>query len=168
MGKRKKQHNSKKKAAKIGWQTRRLNDKGVHFDKEWEGIARDGSHTGMFFERYTIPFVEVDDPNTGEATEGPDPATIEELITHIRAKYPGRDFIVGGQGDFRDNNERLFTNNAKLFGSHESGLGELIADSFHFMLLTQSNPFQAGRSTTVDIEQPYIVVRLAMEKRDDK
>lgn len=130
-------------AAKKGWRTRRLRFKGIELQREWEGKTRDGSPSGYKYARYALPII--------------DPGTIKSIIDHVKRKRVR--FFVGGQADFRDNQERLFTNNTPVHPDSTSNAHQLIANDLHQLLIGPSNPFQTGRSSKIDVEAMYILVR---------
>lgn len=136
-------------AALKGWVTRRKNSdlvfKGIELERAWEGKSRDGGPTGYFYERYTLPIL--------------DAGTVDNIIAHVKQQHPNRPFFVGGQVDFRDGNEQLFTNNATLVSYADSNAGKKIVNGLQYTSLNNSNPFQTGRSQHVDIEGYFVLVR---------
>lgn len=165
------------KAAKLGWKRRRAADpslaathrksvarksarnreikrdlafQGIDLEKRWEGKGRDGSATGYFYERYRLEIL--------------DAGTVENIIDHVIANHPGEAFFVGGQVDFRDGNENLFTNNATMTTDTDPEAAQKIIDGLQHTTQNNSNPFQTGRSRKVDVEGLFVLVRFARLK----
>jgi hypothetical protein len=170
MARRKKQRSAPKKirrnvkrskrsiAAIKGWKTRKLNARlkfeGIDLEKSWEGKTRDGNPSGYTYERYRLDVL--------------DSGTIRNIIAEVKRKHKGKRFFVGGQADFRDKDERLFTNNATLFTDKDSKAAQGIVDTLQRTIIGPSNPFQVGRSSKIDVEGTFVLVRFARENTTRK
>lgn len=137
-------------AAKKGHQTRKLKLKGVDLDKRWEGKGKDGQPTGYTYERYNLPIL--------------DSGSVHNIIAHVTKTHKGKRFLVGGQADFRDRDDRLFTNNASLHLDTVRTAPELIISNLHKTIIQPSNPFQVGRSAKIDVENTFVLVRFKRER----
>lgn len=141
-------------AAKKGWVTRRTNAilrvQGIELERSWEGKSRDGSSTGYHYERYHLPLL--------------NPTYVENIIEYVKKRNPDRPFLVSGQVDFTDSNDRLFTNNSSQNSYNQSNIGAIVVEGIRDKHKNNSNPFiQQGRSSKVDVEGNYVLIRFKRE-----
>lgn len=136
----------RKAAGRKASRTRKLHSKGIDLQRKWEGKNAEGKPNGYHYERYNLPII--------------DPLTIGAIIKHVKG-HTKRPFIVGGQIDFRDDDERIFTNNTPSYLPNEPDLASTIAQEIQHGIVHKSNPFHSGRSEKSDVEQTYILIRFA-------